>query len=649
MMALALPLLPAVAALLVVGASGRPRLVGPLVVSALAGTLALGVWAAFAEPAFDWQWSPEIRLHLSVDGFGRVMVILVPLVATPIAAYAAATEEEGRTRLLALMAAFVGAMLLLVSAADFLMLLIGWELIGVTSWALIAHEWREEANVRFAGHAFITTRFGDLGLYVAAGLLFAQRGTFDFSGLAGVERPYIDGIAIGVLLAAAAKSAQAPFSPWLFSAMAGPTPVSALLHSATLVAAGAYLLVRLSPALEPAGWFLPAVAAIGLATALGGGIVASIQTHAKRILAGSTSAQYGLMFIAIGASSTAAAGAQLVAHAAFKSLLFLGAGVAIHATGNADVKTMRLGRALPVFALLSLAGALALAAIPPMGGAWSKEEIVAAAAESSVWLGLGVLVAGFLSALYATRYQMLVWGRDAAGEAGERPPGQVRRLQHMPGPVEAGSMAVLAGVTVLLSVLWLPGARDVVEDATAGELFEASLWEFVVSLALIGAAIGLAVLMLRRHRLASLGLSPSRQEAAGDWLGIPAAAKLLAVDPVLWLSRLLARVDTRVVDAGVRLAAALAAAFSRLFSLRAEWSVDGAVQAIARMTMLSADGSRRADEAGVDGAVEGSAWGVGEAGRASRRLQTGQAHQYYVMLVVGFVAIAVVMGIFLRM
>ena len=647
-MALALPLLPLAAALLLVAVHSRPRLLAPLAVSALVATLALGAWAALEEPAFGWQWSPAIRLQLSVEGFGRVMAVLVPLIATPIVAYAAATEEEGRLRLLAIMVAFVGAMLLLVSAADFLTLLIAWELVGAASWALIAHEWREPGNVQSAGQAFITTRFGDLGLYVAAGLLFAERGSFAFTGLAGVDRPYIDAIAAGVLLASAAKSAQVPFSPWLFSAMAGPTPVSALLHSATLVAAGAYLLIRLSPALEPVDWFLPAVVGIGLATAFAGGVVATIQTHAKRVLAGSTSAQYGLMFIAVGASSTAAAGAHLVAHAAFKSLLFLGAGVAIHATGSPSMSGMRLGRAIPLVAALSLAGVLALAAVPPIGGAWTKEEIVAAATEFSIWLGVGTLVAGFLSALYAMRYQALVWGRDPADEGGGRAPGETRRLGHKPGPAEVGSIAVLAGITVLLSALWLPGGRDVVEDASAGNLFEAAPWEFVASIALITAAIGLARLMLQRGRLLSLGLSPQQQAAAGDWLGIPAAAKLLVVDPVLTLSTLLARFDNRVVDAGVRLAAAIAASFSRLFSLRAEWTVDGVVQAVARMTMLSAGGSRRADETAIDGAVEGGAWGVGVAGRASRRLQTGLAHHYYVILVVGFAAIVGVLGIFLQ-
>lgn len=637
MIALALPLLPVSGAALLLALHARPRLLGPVAVSVLLLTLGLGLWAAAEEPAFDWEWSPAIRAELSVEGFSRVMAVLVPLIATPIVAYAAATEKEGRLRLLAFMLAFVGAMLLLVSAADFLTLLIAWELVGACSWALIGHGWRDPETAESARQAFITTRFGDLGLYFAAGLLFAERGSFTFTGLAGLDRPLLDAIAAGILLAAVAKSAQLPFSPWLFAAMAGPTPVSALLHSATLVAAGAYLLIRLSPMLEDAAWFLPAVAGVGLTTALAGGVVATVQTHAKRVLAGSTSAQYGLMFIAIGASSTAAAGAHLVTHAAFKSLLFLGAGVAIHATNSSELRSMRLGRVLPLIAALSLVGVLALAAVPPIGGAWTKEQIVAAAADSSIWLGAATLAAGFLSAVYASRFWLLVWSSDRGGGEdsldGERP------LAHTPGRTETASMAALTAATLLLSALWLPGAKGLVEDASRGELFEGGAWEFFAAIALVVAAAALAWMMLRRGLLLSLGLPGRLQASAGDWLGLPTAARLLVVDPVLALSGFLARFDNRVVDAGVRLAAAVAAAFSRLFSLRGEWTIDGVVMIIERMTMFGAQGSRLADEAGIDGAVEGGARGTGALGELSRKLQTGLAHHYYVLLAIGLAAI----------
>lgn len=647
MTALALALLPLVGGAALVGLNRYPRVLAPVAVAVVLATLALGVSAATSEPSIAWSWSPAIELELRVEGFSRVMVVLVPLIAAPVIAYAGVTEEEGRMRLLALLLVFVGAMLLLVTAADFVSLLIGWELVGAASWALIGHGWRDSDNTRAAAQAFITTRFGDLGLYIAAGLTFAGSGGFAFADLGRVDGSARDAIAAGILLAAAAKSAQLPFSPWLFSAMAGPTAVSALLHSATMVAAGAYLLIRLAPLLEPVEWFAPTVAGLGLATALAGGVVATLQTHPKRLLAGSTSAQYGLMFIAIGAGSVAAAGGQLVAHAAFKSLLFLGAGIAMHAAGSSDLAAMRLGRALPRVALLSAIGALALAAVPPLGGAWTKEQIVSAAVESSVWLGAGALAAGFLSALYAARYQLLVYGpRDAPSGPTGPADGRSSHIwpRYKPGRVEVASIAALATITLVLSLLWLPGAKELAERATDGELPPGPLWEFGAALATIVVAFGLVAGLWRRGLLVSLGLPPAIQTAAGDWLGVPVLARRLVVDPVLLLSSTLARFDAQVVDAGVRGAAALARLASGLLSVRIEWSVDSAVRAAAAITMAAAGGSRVSDEAGVDAAVEGGARGVGIAGRVSRRLQTGLSHHYYVIVVAGLIVSVAVLA-----
>ena len=637
MTVLALPLLPLVTAAVVLALRRRPTALGPVAVGGLVATVAVGAWAAAVEPAVGWRWSLAIQLGLAVAGFGRVMVVLVPAIAAPIVAYAAATEAEGRTRLLALLLAFVGAMLGLVAAADLLTLLIAWEWVGATSWALIAHGWRDPDKPRAAAQAFVTTRLGDVGLYGAAGIALAAAGSFAFADLGAVGRPALDLVAVGVLLAAAAKSAQVPFSPWLFAAMVGPTPVSALLHSATMVAAGAYLLVRLAPVLAPVGWFLPAVAAVGLVTALAGGVVALLQTDAKRILAGSTSALYGRMVVAVGASSTAAGGAHLVAHAAFKSLLFLGAGVAVHAVGTGEIAAMRLGRALPRVAALSAVGAAALAAVPPLGGGWTKEQIVAAAAEASPWLAAGIVTAGFLSALYAARYQLLAYGPGGASEPGPGLGGraELRRLDHRPGRAEVGSIAMLAAITVSLSGLWLPGAGRLVEATTRGVLVESSPWELGAGLTAIGGAFGMAWGLWRRGRLLTLGLPPRLQSAAGDWLGLPAATRLIVVEPVLALSLSLARFDDRVIDAGVRGAARVAALVSGLVSRRAEWTIDGAVQAVAETTVRLAVGSRVTDEAAIDAAVEGGARGVGVAGHASRRLQTGLAHHYYVILAVG--------------
>jgi NADH-quinone oxidoreductase subunit L len=641
MTAIILPLLPAMGAVALVFLRGRPRTLGPVAVAALVGTLLLGVWAATTEPTAAFRWSPMIELRLAVEGFGRVMVILVPLVAAPIVAYAAATETEGRPRLLSLMLVFVAAMLALVAAADFLTLLIAWELVGALSWALIGHGWRDPENGRSAARAFLTTRLGDLGLYLAAGATFAASGSFAFGAIGGAGSPAREIIAAGVLLAAAAKSAQVPFSPWLFAAMAGPTPVSALLHSATLVAAGAYLLIRLEPALATVSWFLPAVAVIGVVTAISGGIVASLQTHAKRALAASTSAQYGLMFAAVGAGFPAAAAAQLVAHAAFKSLLFLGAGVAIHARGTPALGRLRLGRALPTVAVLSGVGALALAAVPPLGGAWSKEQILAGAMGASGWFGAAVLVAGFLSAFYAARYQVLAYGAGLDGTRDESAH-PVRR----PGSVETGGMAVLATVTLALSLLWLPGAGRFVEEATGGRLPESATWEVFAAFALVIAAFTLVWRLRGRGRLLSLGLRPAVQAAAGEWLGLPLAVSALIERPVVALSGRLRVIDERVIDAGVRGTAAFARAVSSLVSRRVELTIDGLVHLVGAATLSSAAGSRIADDAGVDAAVEATGRGLGLLGRQSRRLQTGQSHQYFALIAGGLAVMVAILAVY---
>lgn len=635
MIVLILPLLPVAGAGVLLLLGDRPRLVGVAAVGTLLLTLAVAIAAATSEPSFGWAWSPGIQLRLELDGFGRTMSVLVPLIATPIVAYAAATEDDGRRRLLALLLAFVGAMLLLVSAADFLTLLIGWELVSFLSWTLIGHRWRDPDAVRSATQAFLTTRVGDIGLFIAAGMTFAATGSFAFAGLAGADPGAQAVVAAGVLLAAAAKSAQLPFSPWLFAAMAGPTPVSALLHSATLVAAGAYLLIRLGPDLGAVAWFLPAVATVGIATALAGAVVALVQTDAKRALAGSTSAQYGLMFIAVGAGSVAAAGAQLVAHAAFKSLLFLGAGMAIHATGSGWLGSLRLARAMPLVALLSAVGALALTAVPPLGAAWSKERILAATLHASPWLGGAVLIASLLTALYAARYQLLVFGPPDAGTRAAQP--------YRPGAAELASLAVLASVTLLLSAVWLPGGERFVASMTEGTLESGAAWEIAASVGLTAVAFGLVWQLFRSRRLLTFGLPDRLQAAAADWLGLPAMTHAIIVRPIESLAAALARLDDRVIDAGIRGVAWLARRVSALAAIHGEWTFDGIVRGITSLTLGTARASRTTDDLGVDAAVEAGARGVGLVGEASRRLQTGESHHYYVIIAVGLAVMLVVL------
>lgn len=628
----ALPLIPLAGAAVVFALRRRPRAVGPLAVGACLATLGLAAWLVFTGAAgFSWPWRDGMAMGLGLEGFGRVMAILVPAIAAPVVAYASAGEGDAAgPRLVAWLLGFVGAMELLVLATDFLTLLIGWELVGACSWALIGYEWRDAERPRAATQAFLTTRFGDLGLYLAAAAAFAATGSLEFGALGDARGPHLHMVAAGVLVAAAAKSAQVPFSPWLFSAMAGPTPASALLHSATMVAAGAYALIRLWPWLEPVGWLGPALVGVGLTTTLAGGVVAALHGDIKKVLAGSTSSQYGLMLVAVGAGSVAAAGAQLVTHAAFKSLLFLGAGVAIHARGSSSLERLRLGSALPRTATLVAVGALALAAVPPLGGAYSKEKVLAAAAEDSTWLALAVLASGTLTAFYAGRLLLLAYG------PGARPPVPA------PRPGEAAALAALAALSLALGALWLPGAARVVEGATAVGLVEGAAWELPASLGVLGLAAGACFALWRAGRLFSLGLPSKARERLADWFGISVAARTLIAQPLLELSAALARFDDQVVDVGVRGAAAVGRALSRLLSWWGERGMDGVVEGLARLTVGAAAVSRVADDRGVDGVVEGAARATGVAGAASRRLQTGLSHHYYVMIATGFLVFVAV-------
>ncbi|HEX6262003.1 MAG TPA: proton-conducting transporter membrane subunit [Actinomycetota bacterium] len=623
------PLAPlAVAGLAAAARAGwAPWVAGGGVVVSLVGSLmgAAGEWTA------SWGWGPALGLSLSADGIARVVAVLVPAVALPVLAYAASDHrgDPGRRRLLSLLALFVGAMQMVVLAADLLTLLIGWELVAACSWALIGHRWREDAP-RAGQEAFVVTRVGAVGLVVAAGAALHATGSLRFEDLGGATAVDLHLIAAGVLAAALAKSAQPPFSPWLFSAMAGPTSVSALLHSATMVAAGAYALARLAPALEPTGWFGPAVIGFGLAGALLGGIVALLQSDVKRALAASTTAQYGLVLVAVGALAVPATAGHLAAHAVAKASLFLAAGVAIHAAGSGDLTRMRLGRALPAIAWLFAVGAASLAGVPPLGGAFTKDAVIGAAWEHATWAGVGALLAGALSALYAGRIALLAYG-----------PGEARRPAAPPA-LQRAAIAVLTLLVVLLGLLWLPPVREGLAGIVGGDAVVPAAWEILLSVGAIVLAAVIVLLLDRRRALASLGLPDRLRFPAADWLGLPAAGRVLVVTPVLALSRGLARLDDSVVDAGVRAVGRVADLFARVFRAWGERGVDGLVEGVGRGTLASADGSRRVDEGLVDGSVEGVARGVGAAGAASRLLQSGLAHRYYVIIAVGLAVAAAV-------
>ncbi len=603
----------------------------------LGAVLVVSVLAAGTQPGATVRWGAGLSLRLEVADVARAPVVLVAVVGLAVVTYALGYgERAGRSRMVGLLVAFVGAMELLVVAGDFLSLLTAWELVGLISWGLIGHHWRQGAATE-ANQAFLATRVGDVGLFLAAGAAYAASGTLRFSSLptGPADRGLAAVVVAGVLLAAIAKSAQLPFSPWLFSAMAGPTPASALLHSATMVAAGAYLLARLQPFLDSAGWFGPLTIAIGLTTALAGGVVAVVQPEAKKLLAASTSAHYGLMLVAVGAGYPIVAIAHLVAHGLFKALLFVSAGVAIDASGTPTLVGMRLGRRLPVVAGLSAIGALALAAVPPLGAAWTKEEIVGSAAEAAPWVAVLVIAAGALSALYATRFHLLAWGRHDL-TVGDEP-------QRAVGGLTAATIALglLVACSVALGLLWTPWGEDRLRQVTGGTLPAGATWEIAGSLAAVAVSVYAALVLDRRHRLVTPAPTPAFRRVA-RWFDLAALSRATVVGPTLALARRAARFDDRVVDAGVdgvgRLAAAVAGGLAR----GDDRVVDAGIRGVARFGTWLSRMLDRVGELGIDGAVEGLARLTGSAGRDARRLQSGQTHRYYATIAVGLAVLVLV-------
>ncbi len=388
---------------------------GALVCAAVA--LALAADRAHDLTFFQWfrvgEFSAAMNVHY--DPLAAVMALMVTFVASIIHLYSAAfmREDADYVRFFSYLNLFVFAMLVITTADNLIFVYLGWEGMGFCSYALIGFWYREEANANAGRKAFICTSIGDIAFGVALGLLFAYFGNFSItyiiSHAAGLSRTLVTILALLLLWAALGKSAQLPLTVWLPDAMAGPTPVSALIHAASMVTAGAYLLMRLFPvvSLSPAAMLV--IAGIGSVTALYAGFAALAQWDIKKMLAYSTISQVGYMFLAVVAGDIVGGLFHLVSHAFFKALLFLAAGIVIQALAE-EHNIFRMGslrRLLPGAYWLFLAGAISLSAFPLMGGFFSKDRILLATfihpggAYLIFWLlGMG---AAFLTPLYTFR------------------------------------------------------------------------------------------------------------------------------------------------------------------------------------------------------------------------------------------------------
>jgi len=446
----------------------RGRLAG--IVSLVFSVIGLSTtWIGWLHSGLDYEpirllvsWLPSYRGPLAsigvlIDPASTTMLLLVALVSCLVQAYSLGYlhDEPGPSlgRYYAYQSLFAFSMMGLVLAPNLLQLFICWELVGLCSYLLIGFWYRKPEAARAAVKAFWTTKAGDVGLLIGIVLLWRQTGTLELVDLrqmaeSGLIAPA--GLAIitfCIYLGAAGKSAQFPFHIWLPDAMAGPTPVSALIHAATMVTAGVYLLFRTEWLFALTPNVLALVGWIGAGTALMAAVLACVQTDIKKVLAYSTVSQLGYMMTAIGAGFANAGFFHLLTHGVFKALLFLGAGAVIHAVGTNDIFKMGgLARRMPQTAVVFVIGTLSLAGIPAFAGFLSKEEILGA-----VWAGglavpfLMLLVAAFLTAFYMFRVVFLTFFGTPADHHGES--------HAHDGPViMSGPLWILAALSMVIGV-----------------------------------------------------------------------------------------------------------------------------------------------------------------------------------------------------
>jgi len=561
-------------------------------VLALIGLLGLdGHGRAVTVTLFEWIPSVGVDAALLVDPLSVTMALFVTGVGGLIHLYSIGYMhgDPGFARFFTYLNLFTFSMLLLVLADNYLLMFVGWEGVGVCSYLLVSF-WFERSTAAVAGKkAFVTNRIGDAGLLLAMFLLFGAVGALDYhsvfadaDGIAGIT---VTAVVLLLLVGACGKSAQLPLHVWLPDAMEGPTPVSALIHAATMVTAGVYLMVRSSPLLELAGDATTVIAIVGAATALFAATVACAQSDIKRVLAWSTISQLGYMFLAVGSGAYIAAVFHMITHAFFKALLFLGSGSVIHALDDEqDMKAMGGLRALlPITSVTFIIGWLAIAGIPPFSGFWSKDEVLTAAYDKSVILWAVGLLTALLTAYYMSRQVFLVFFGKARWEESGKHPHESPRTMVIP-------LIVLAGASVFGGLLNLPfGPRFLttwLEPAIApGHHEELTISRFLV-LATIATILSLA------------GIAAGR----------------------VWLKRS----DRTELEPAV---------------LQRAWGVDDAYAAVvggpghATATALA----QGVDAGLVDGAVMGVGGLVRSAGGRLRALQTGYVRNYAMGIAFGTV------------
>ena len=485
----------------------------------------------------------KVPFGFVLDNLSKTMLVLVSGVGSLIHIYSLGymRDDEGKSRYFAALSLFMFAMLGIVLSNNFVMLFIFWELVGFTSYVLIGHWFERDAAADAAKKAFITTRIGDFGFMLGILMVWAATGSVVFAEIAPrlsilTSHPaFLTTAALLIFCGAVGKSAQFPLHVWLPDAMEGPTPVSALIHAATMVAAGVYMLVRVGFIIQASQGALLVIAWIGTITAVLAALIATQQNDIKRVLAYSTLSQLGYMVMAVGLASNEAAMFHLFTHAFFKALLFLAAGsviVMLHHEQNIW-KMGELSQNLPITFLTFGAGALALVGCPPFSGFFSKDAILAVAYERNRPIFVVGLLTAFLTAFYVIRLVVVVFFGKARSEI-------ARKSNESP--------AVMTGPLIALALLATLGGFAFFARNFLVLPVEKNIALFVPALAIIALVLGsgLAITLYRNRKSEPFDIELFRRlfyfNEFYSWL-------------INWTQELLARIsafcDRWIIDAGV--------------------------------------------------------------------------------------------------
>ena len=653
-MMLLIPLLPFIGFLINAFVGRRlPKTVsGGLACLAMVASFAVSVflvWQLASTPGgtsieatyYTWIASNDLQIPLQfrLDHLAALMILVVTGIGSLIHVYSTAYMHEESSseyaRYFSYLNLFASFMLVLVLGSTFPVLFVGWEGVGLCSYLLIGFWFRKKSAADAGKKAFVVNRIGDFGFILGMLLVFTTFGTLDFQQVAAVAAARAPETSMGVMtiatlllfVGATGKSAQIPLHVWLPDAMEGPTPVSALIHAATMVTAGVYMIGRNAVLFSRAPETLAVVAAIGTATALMAGTIGLVQNDIKRVLAYSTVSQLGYMFLAMGVGAYAAGIFHLYTHAFFKALLFLGSGAVIHAlAGEQDLRNMGgLKRALPITYWTFLTGAIAIAGVPPLAGFFSKDEILLNAYAHGHLVLWGIAsVTAFLTATYMFRLVFLTFhGERRPSTAHTGHDGHGDHLHDAP-PAMAFVLVVLAIGSVVAGFVGVPAALG------GGNRIERFLHPSFVAEPVTG----------QQQWEAAHAAAPADTHAEEPPAGEQTELTLMALSTGLALAGIglaayfyLQRRDT----------AALARRFSGAYTLLAnKYYVDEAYDAVIvqPIRQLSTFALWKGADAGIiDGAVNGVGSIVRGASGTLRRVQTGSVRTYAASLFVGAVMI----------